>query len=135
MLATLVGLDAIEAMVSQARLSMEQLPQVEIRRGDAMSLDLPDCSFDAVYSERVFMHLDRPTAAANEVVRVTKPGGRVMIVDPDHSMTRVDVVDIETGALLFWTLATTKMKNPRSGTLLLAQLRETGLEDVGISGT
>ena len=130
-----IGVDPSEAMVAQARLTTKGLSQVEIASGNAMALDLPTETFDAVYSERVFMHLDDPATAVREVVRVTKPGGRVMIVDPDHSMTRVDVADMETGAVLFWTMATSKMKNPRSGTLLLSQFRDAGLDDVSISGT
>jgi ubiquinone/menaquinone biosynthesis C-methylase UbiE len=51
--------------------------------GDVTALDLPDDHFDGVRSERVLQHLADPGAAIAELVRVTRPGGRVCVIDTD----------------------------------------------------
>jgi len=132
---TVTGIDASESMVARARSATAAVDRVDIRQGDATALELANDTFDLVHSERVLMHLDEPDRALAEAVRVTKPGGQVMVVDPDHSMTRFDVEDQETASTVFWALATTKMKNPRSGTRLPGQLRRAGLVDVEVDGT
>lgn len=51
--------------------------------GDITALDFPDGHFDGVYTERVLQHLPDPDAGVAELVRVTRRGGRVCIVDTD----------------------------------------------------
>jgi SAM-dependent methyltransferase len=47
--------------------------------GDALQLPFRDGVIDLVYSSGVFEHLRDPIAAAQEIYRVTKPGGRILI--------------------------------------------------------
>src|SRR5262249_50798823 len=55
---------------------------------NATQLPYPDNTFDSCRSERVFQHLEQPEQALAELVRVTKPGGWVVIADADWaSMT------------------------------------------------
>lgn len=57
--------------------------------GDALALPFRDDSFDFVYSSGVFEHLKDPKKAAEEIYRITKPGGRILIgiafMQPIHS--------------------------------------------------
>jgi SAM-dependent methyltransferase len=57
--------------------------------GDALHLPFRDGVMDLVYSSGVFEHLRDPAAAAAEIYRVTKPGGRILIgiafMQPIHS--------------------------------------------------
>jgi SAM-dependent methyltransferase len=57
--------------------------------GDALQLPFMDDVFDLVYSTGVFEHLRDPILAAQEIHRVTKPGGRILIgiafMQPIHS--------------------------------------------------
>ena len=47
--------------------------------GDGMRLPFADASFDVAYSSNVLEHVVDPWAMADEMVRVTKPGGLVYI--------------------------------------------------------
>jgi ubiquinone/menaquinone biosynthesis C-methylase UbiE len=52
----------------------------EVGVGDAEHLPYPDDSFDLVYSWGVIHLTDDPGAAAREIVRVTRPGGSVLVM-------------------------------------------------------
>jgi ubiquinone/menaquinone biosynthesis C-methylase UbiE len=52
-------------------------------RGDIAALDFADGEFDGVRAERVLQHLDDPDRAIRELARVTRPGGRVCVIDTD----------------------------------------------------
>lgn len=79
-----VGLDHGAEMVSEARNRAADagLP-VEFVQGDAHSLDFPDACFDRVRTERMLVHLADPETAVREMVRVIKPGGKIVASDID----------------------------------------------------
>jgi SAM-dependent methyltransferase len=54
--------------------------RVEVRRGDILDLDFADATFDRVVAEAVTMFVDRGRAT-RELVRVCKPGGRVLATE------------------------------------------------------
>jgi ubiquinone/menaquinone biosynthesis C-methylase UbiE len=65
---------------------------VRYRTGDVCSLDLADDSVDGVWCERVLQHVDDAEVALGELVRVTRPGGRVCLVDTDWGSLAFDGV-------------------------------------------
>jgi SAM-dependent methyltransferase len=89
-----VGVEASETMLAEARRRTRdrRLP-VEFRRGDATALDVADAAFDGARCERVFQHLAEPAAAMAELIRVTKAGGRVAVIDTDWGMHAVHGAD------------------------------------------
>ena len=60
--------------------------------GDVSALDLPDDSFDGVWCERVLQHVDDADVAIGELIRVTRPGGRVCLIDTDWDSLAFDGV-------------------------------------------
>ncbi len=52
--------------------------------GSAYQLPLEDDSMDWTACQALLMHLDKPEAALEEMVRVVKPGGLVTCFEPDH---------------------------------------------------
>src|SRR3989344_593584 len=60
---------------------MLALPGVDVV-ADLTALPFGDDSFDAATSEQVFEHLENPTKAASELMRVVKPGGLIHIATP-----------------------------------------------------
>lgn len=62
---------------------------------DATSLPFADASFDACRGERLFQHLPQPELALAEMVRVTRPGGWVVVMDTDYSTLTIDSHETE----------------------------------------
>ena len=61
--------------------------------GDAEALPYADASFDCVRAERLLIYLEDPAKAVAEMRRVTKPGGRIAIIEPDFASTDINLPD------------------------------------------
>ncbi|WTL50737.1 class I SAM-dependent methyltransferase [Streptomyces sp. NBC_01497] len=70
------AVDAEPGMVALAALA---LPGADVRPGALPDLPYDDASFDAVVANFVLNHVGRPGAAAAELCRLTRPGGRVAL--------------------------------------------------------
>ena len=85
--ATVLGVELLTASVEHARAKYAALaPRLSFATGDAFHLVQPDNSFDLVANRHMVQsvpHVDRILA---ELVRVTKPGGRVHVLAEDYSM-------------------------------------------------
>ena len=64
----------------EARVREESLSRAEGRVMDCHALDLPDDSFDVTGSQFGVMLVPDQPRALREMVRVTKPGGRVLVI-------------------------------------------------------
>jgi SAM-dependent methyltransferase len=62
---------------------------------DAHRLPFADSSFDGAWADRVLQHLAAPDRALDELVRVVRPGGRVVLADPDYNTQVLDIEDQE----------------------------------------
>ena len=77
--APLAGLDPVSEMLDIARTKLSRT--VDLRVGWANNLPWPAASFDIVLSCNMFHYVSHPRDAAREILRVLKPGGRVIITD------------------------------------------------------
>lgn len=80
--AQITGFDRSDELLASARLQKE--PNLTFAAGDLYHLPYKDKSFDLVYARLVFMHLTDPVAAIDELQRVLKPGGTLLIEDADR---------------------------------------------------
>ena len=78
-----VGLDATRAMLDRAgELQRAQgIQNAEWVLGEAYSLPFPDASFDIVTCRFAFHHMLQPETALREMLRVARPGGRILVCD------------------------------------------------------
>lgn len=129
----IVGLDPSQALLTQGRTRFEGsgLP-VEFRRGDAHALPFADGGFSAARADRVFLFLREPRVAFDELLRVTQPGGRIVITESDLETAAVDASDVKTTRALIATMAD-QMPNGRIGRQLRAMFIDAGLEEVDVS--
>jgi ubiquinone/menaquinone biosynthesis C-methylase UbiE len=77
---TLVGIDISEQMLVQARHKLGYA-NVTFRQATASRLPFPDQSFDVIVSANAFHYFPEPETALQEMKRVLKPGGKVVILD------------------------------------------------------
>lgn len=91
---SVVGIDNSAAMVAEARRRAEGtgLP-IEFHVGDGQRLDFPDGSFDGVRCDRSFMHMPDPQGVLAEMVRVARPGTRIVVYEVDFETVTIDAPD------------------------------------------
>ncbi len=128
-----VGVDNSAQLIVAARerIAGSSLP-VEFRVGDIYGLDCADASFDGCRADRVFQHLDRPAAALNELIRVTKSGGRIVVGDPDWETLVFDVPQTAVTRTIL-NFVCDSHRNAWMGRQLYAQFRAAGLADVAVA--
>jgi ubiquinone/menaquinone biosynthesis C-methylase UbiE len=77
-----VGVDLSEAMVAEARqIAAARGADVDFVHGSAYSLPFEQNSFDRCWILEVTHILDDPVQALREMVRVTRPGGHICLVE------------------------------------------------------
>jgi len=67
------------AMLNLRYFSLEK--QVVFKIGDATRLSFPNQSFDTVFSINVFHHLEKPLAVLDEIIRLLRQDGKVVLSD------------------------------------------------------
>ena len=80
----IVGVDLSEPMldIARRRVAEKGLANVEdLRVMDAMNLEYPDAAFDAVVAPYVVTVVPDPRRTLEEMARVTRPGGEIVIVN------------------------------------------------------
>jgi len=83
--------EALDQSVHQLEKAREkdELRGVDFVRGDAENLPYRDETFDAVWSSGSIEYWPTPVDALREARRVSKPGGRVLVVGPRRPEGRV----------------------------------------------
>ena len=90
-----VGVERDRAQLEEARACIGADPRlearIELRRGDALDLPLTAIdrgSFDLVHARFLLEHLEAPARAVEQMLNAVRPGGRVVMIDDDHSLMR-----------------------------------------------
>ncbi|HEY2542095.1 MAG TPA: methyltransferase domain-containing protein [Gaiellaceae bacterium] len=76
-----VGIDRVPELLDRARERAGPHPNVTFVEGDAERLPFEAASFDLAATLRTLHHVPRPEVVLAELVRVTRPGGRLLVVD------------------------------------------------------
>ena len=86
-----IGIDLSETMIaeSKSRITGSSL-RTEFLIGDVRRLEFADASFDCVRTDRVLMFVPEIKRAISEIVRVLRPGGRVVASEIDHELHYMD---------------------------------------------
>ena len=77
--AHLIATDYSEGMLKQTRKKCSRFANMQIESADITELQFADSSFDKVVAANVIHLLPDPQAALNELVRVCRPGGKIVI--------------------------------------------------------
>ena len=128
------GVDIDPEMVQQADAAAREIGvdgYVEHHAVDGHALAFEDASFDSSRSERVFQHVADPDQLLREMIRVTRPGGWVVVGDADHTTISIDADDVS----LEWRLREVRalsFANGAIGRRLPRMFASAGLRDVHI---
>ena len=78
------GVDVTTEMLHRARAfqAEKQVTNAAFARGDAEDIPFPSATFDLVTCQCSFHHLTKPELVLKEMVRVAKPEGRLLVIDP-----------------------------------------------------
>lgn len=126
------GVDKSESMIEEARRRAAGcgLP-VQFKLGEAVRLPWQSDYFDACRADRLLQHLPEPDRALNEMLRVLKPGGRLVVVDRDWGMVALDSLDSATTQAVL-NRACSGIRNGWIGRKLYGLFKRAGLSEVQV---
>lgn len=89
-----VGIDYSATMIAEAQKRTDGLAlPIEFRVADAQALPFDDNTFHGCFSNGVFEILPNPRLTLAEMVRITRPGGRLVIATCDIDGSVIDAAD------------------------------------------
>jgi ubiquinone/menaquinone biosynthesis C-methylase UbiE len=130
----IVGIDSSATMIQQARTRTAEahLP-VEFLQGDAYRLPFEENTFDGCQSSRVLKHLDEPDRVLGEMLRVARPGARIVVAEADFDLIIVDIPDRALARRMIH-LACDRVRHGWMGRQLPGLFSEAGLIDIVVTG-
>jgi SAM-dependent methyltransferase len=125
------ALDTSSRTLAAAKaLTPDDLP-ITFVTGNVEALEFADATFDGARAERVLQHLGQPDVAVRELARVTRPEGRICLVDTDWESAAMDGIPRElTQAVHDHLLSRVLRHHPDMGRTLRRRLVGAGLQDV-----
>ncbi|GGO77270.1 methyltransferase domain-containing protein [Nonomuraea cavernae] len=85
-----IGVDRDPVMIAEARARSVGQPLIEIRSGDVHALPLEEDTVDRARTDRVLQHVADPARVLAEFRRVARPGGRIVMAEPDWEGLLID---------------------------------------------
>jgi SAM-dependent methyltransferase len=91
---SVVGVDRSSVMIGEAARRARKVGlTIDCRVCDACELDSASNTFDRCFASAVFQHLQNPAKALAEMVRVTRPGGRIVVTEQDWETHIIEADD------------------------------------------
>lgn len=136
--ATIVGVDRETGYVAHARSRAAErgIANASFQTGEALSLPFPDASFDIVWSKHVLQWIADNGRALAEMVRVVRPGGRVVAGNFDGFLLQHWPCDDALQAMIERWFETARARmgfDPRLGRKLAPMFVAAGLCEIDVT--
>lgn len=129
-----IGVDINEDAIKSAMSKIDTLnSNVKFSVQNAENLSFPDNYFDSCRSERVFQHLLNPEKALQEMKRVTKPNGNIVIGSPDWGTLTVNSDYKATTKFLIEEYIMNEIHEPWIGRKLFSFFSKANLKNIAIN--
>lgn len=131
----ITGLDIDDGLLERARQRLRHVPasRLSMHQASVYKTGLPDNHFDFVIARLLFLHLHDPWQAVEELRRVLKPGGKLVITDIDDGVFGAIQPDVESLPSILKKLSKAQASrggNRHIGRSLPRILSQTGFIDV-----
>lgn len=84
------AIDLTPGMLERAQKRAANLDMdIDLKLGDIQSLDYPDASFDTAVATFVFCSVPDPVLGLNEIRRVVRPGGQILLLEHIRSPNQI----------------------------------------------
>ena len=131
-----IGIDKSEEMISQARQRASGLGlPIEFHLCDVHQLTFDDNFFDGCRAERVFQHLENPAKALSEIIRVSKSGAHILVMEPDWETLLIDSADHATTRSIVNFICDRMVRNGWIGRQLPRLFKDCGLIEIGVASS
>ncbi|MFF7155855.1 methyltransferase domain-containing protein [Streptomyces sp. NPDC008139] len=121
-----IGVDHDQVAVATARERTADRDTVTVHLGDVHELPLADGSVDRARTDRVLQHVADPVRALREAHRVLRPGGRLVLGEPDWDTLTVDHPDDDLSRAYTRYVTDEVIRNARIGRQLPRLAAEAG---------
>lgn len=125
------GVDQDPKLVEEATRRTGPEYEATFVHADPASLPFADASFAAVRSDRALQHTGDLRAAVEELWRVTAPGGRIVVLEPDWDTLAIDAGPLASTRKVTRAYADS-VANPVAGRQAARRLRGLGATDVQV---
>ncbi len=79
-----IAVDRSQAMIEEMKKKFSRYDGIEYKSGDFNNLPLQNETVDYVFANMFLHHVEVPQLAIDEMVRILKPGGKLVITDMDE---------------------------------------------------
>ncbi|MFJ3856163.1 methyltransferase domain-containing protein [Streptomyces sp. NPDC090085] len=126
--AEVVTVDSSVTMAAQAR--KRGVPMAAA--ADGHRLPFQSGAFHAAWADRVLQHVVDPGRVLDEMLRTVRPGGRVVLADPDYGTQALDIADGELARQVLDYRADRLLRNGRLAHQHPGMLAARGVQDIDV---
>ncbi len=135
------GIDRGEELIRTARDLFDRSPyHAEFILGDVESIELPEGGYDLAVCQALLLHLTEPKNVLSTMIRCTRPGGKVLCIEPhrngflaNHLIHELDINNTRNPTILQKLWEEDRLRTGKDGNIgirLPVYMRELGLNDV-----
>ncbi|MFI0742729.1 methyltransferase domain-containing protein [Streptomyces sp. NPDC021100] len=132
-LAAHTGAEVVACDLSQTMCAeMKHAGVRQVAVADSHRLPFKDAAFDGAWADRVLQHVADPGRALGEMLRVVRPGGRIVVCDPDTATQALNIEDHRLAAKVLVLRQTTSIRHGTFARRVPGLLTARGLLDVEV---